>query len=274
VTAILHASGPVRYWVTTSPGQPALLAADIEGRAQARAGLPRPVRAALAHEVRRGRRDPRTSRSRTPWTLTPDPGRALDIKTSPSPRRFPGLPRPGRCGTDWEPDGRYPRSSAATGAGVVLPGRAGCDFRDPRISPDGRLVACRRCCPLHLRLPANHLVVTRDRRPPSMAPRRRVYVRGPARRPSQAAWLVFLGAACPPGQAQPPGLVSGGYPPPCTGGRVTPGAITDLLERHGPRPLEAAWARTSGSLYFHSPPTTTAVGPCFPRRPATGEITR
>jgi dipeptidyl aminopeptidase/acylaminoacyl peptidase len=146
VTAILHESGPVRYWDhDLGPDSPRLLAADIDGAgAQAAGWAPGgPSRAALATADAGAV----TADEPLPETrdLTPDPGRALDEQT------FDVAPDGSLVVTGWsvwdETGNRTDEIhviDAATGKRRVLLAAPGCDFEDPRISPDGRLVACRR----------------------------------------------------------------------------------------------------------------------------------
>ena len=119
VTAILHESGPVRYWDhDLGPDSPRLLLAEIPG--------------AGADEDLLETRD-----------LTPDPGRALDENS------FEVTPDGTRVVTGWSvwdeagnETGQVEVIDTATGQRQTLLAAPGCDFGSPRISPDGRLVAC------------------------------------------------------------------------------------------------------------------------------------
>jgi dipeptidyl aminopeptidase/acylaminoacyl peptidase len=120
VTAILHESGPVRYWDhDLGPDSlRLLLLAEIPG-AGADEDLP---------EAR---------------DLTPDPGRALDENS------FEVTPDGARVVTGWSlwdeagnETGQIDVIDTATGQQRTLLAAPGCDFGSPRISPDGRLVAC------------------------------------------------------------------------------------------------------------------------------------
>ena len=117
VTAILHESGPVRYWDhDLGPDSPRLRLGEADG--------------AETLETR---------------DLTPDAGRALDENS------FEATPDGTAVVTSWSAwDEAGNRTTevdvidAATGERRVLLAAPDCDFEDPRISPDGRLVACRR----------------------------------------------------------------------------------------------------------------------------------
>jgi dipeptidyl aminopeptidase/acylaminoacyl peptidase len=117
VTAILHESGPVRYWDhDLGPDSLRLRLGEFDG--------------AETLETR---------------DLTPDPGRALDENS------FEATPDGAVVVTGWSVwDKAGNRTTevdiidAATGERRVLLAAPDCDFEDPHISPDGRLVACRR----------------------------------------------------------------------------------------------------------------------------------
>jgi dipeptidyl aminopeptidase/acylaminoacyl peptidase len=120
VTAILHESGPVRYWDhDLGPDQVRLMAAEIS---------------------------PDGENSGTGLVdLTPAPGRALDEQS------FELTPDGTRVVTGWSVwdagGGRRDEIAVidmATGQRRTLLSEPGCDFAAPRISPDGRLVACLR----------------------------------------------------------------------------------------------------------------------------------
>jgi dipeptidyl aminopeptidase/acylaminoacyl peptidase len=121
VTAILHDSGPVRYWDhDLGPDQLRLVSAGIS---------------AAADEA-----DAVATRD-----LTPDPGRALDQQS------FEVTPDGSAAVTGWSTwDERGEQTDEvdvidmATGERRILLAEPGYDFDSPRISPDGRLVACRR----------------------------------------------------------------------------------------------------------------------------------
>jgi dipeptidyl aminopeptidase/acylaminoacyl peptidase len=120
VTAILHESGPVRHWDhDLGPDSPRLRLGEADG--------------AETLETR---------------DLTPDPGRALDENS------FEPTPDGTAVVTSWSAwDAAGNRTTevdvidAATGERRPLLAAADCDFEDPRVSPDGRLVACR--CATH-----------------------------------------------------------------------------------------------------------------------------
>ena len=120
VTAILHESGPVRYWDhDLGPDSLRLRLGEADG-----------ADGAETLETR---------------DLTPDPGRALDENS------FEATPDGAAVVTSWSAwDEAGNRTTevdvidAATGERRALLAVPDCDFEDPRISPDGRLVACRR----------------------------------------------------------------------------------------------------------------------------------
>jgi dipeptidyl aminopeptidase/acylaminoacyl peptidase len=194
VTAILHESGPVRYWDhDLGPDSPRLLAAALP-------------EAAADDEAVLQTRD-----------LTPDPGRALDEQT------FEVTPDGSLVVTGWSVwDHMGNRTDevhvidAATGKRRPLLAAPDRDFENPRVSPDGRLVACIRSEHDSYEAPGDVMLV-----------------------------ITPLDEA---------------------------GDARDLLSGMDRRPLEAAWAADSGSVYF----TADDGGrrPVFRADLATGEITR
>ena len=116
VTAILHEAGPVRYWDhDLGPDESRLLGAEISA-------------------------DTESAQSRD---LTPHPGRALDQHS------FELTPDGSRAVTGWsvrdergEPTDEIAVIDVATGNRRTLLAEPGYDFGAPRVSPDGRLVAC------------------------------------------------------------------------------------------------------------------------------------
>ena len=128
VTAILHEAGPVRHWDhDLGPDSLRLQVAVIgDPGADAAAGGHAPPAA-------------------EPRDLTPDPGRALDDSY------FELTPDGSLAVAGWSVTddaaavtGEVTVITVATGERRTLLSAPGYDFSDPRISPDGRLVACLR----------------------------------------------------------------------------------------------------------------------------------
>jgi dipeptidyl aminopeptidase/acylaminoacyl peptidase len=136
ITAILHESAPVRFWDhDLGPDQPRLFAVDLEAAAGVTGRDPggqdndQAERAASS-----GLRD-----------LTPEPGRALDDET------FELMPDGASVLTgwwQWHPAGESHCElviiDTASGKRRVLLSVPEFDFQGPRVSPDGRLIACLR----------------------------------------------------------------------------------------------------------------------------------
>jgi dipeptidyl aminopeptidase/acylaminoacyl peptidase len=214
VTAILHEAGPLRYWDhDLGPDSLRLLAAEAGAAAI-------PASAAAAPAGTPGfAADEELSEARD---LTPDPGRALDENS------FEVTPDGSRVVTGWSVwdeagnvTGEIHVIDTATAQRRVLLAAPGCDFDGPRISPDGRLVVCRRAAHDSYEAPGDVTLV-----------------------------VAALGPADPDSTGGP----------------------HDLLDGMDRRPLEAAWAPDSGSVYF----TADDQGrrPVFRVDLATGEITR
>jgi dipeptidyl aminopeptidase/acylaminoacyl peptidase len=164
VTAILHESGPVRYWDhDLGPDSLRLRLGEFDG--------------AETLETR---------------DLTPDPGRALDENS------FEATPDGAVVVTAWSAwDKAGNRTTevdvidAATGERRVLLTTPDSDFEDPHISPDGRLVACIRVTHDSYDAPGDvTLVVTPlDDGPDGVARRAgRDLLAGFDRRPLELAW--------------------------------------------------------------------------------------
>jgi dipeptidyl aminopeptidase/acylaminoacyl peptidase len=249
VTAILHESGPVRYWDhDLGPDSPRLRLGELDG--------------AETLETR---------------DLTPDPGRALEQNS------FEATPDGTAVVTGWTAWDEAGNAvtevdviDAATGQRRVLLAAPDCDFEDPRISPDGRLVACRRVAHDCYDTPGDvTLVVTTlddattvEEMPDAAAGRSAREEMPDVRAGSPAVERDSEGRS---GEGRGGGRGAGG------GGRgapraVTPRASTDLLAGFDRRPLELAWAPDSQAVYF----TADDQGrrPVFRADLATGEITR
>ena len=233
VAAILHESGPLRYWdhdlgpetLRLQLGQ--IAGAGVETAGGGAAGGGGGAAAALGA-------DEELLETRS---LTGDPGRALDEVS------FDVTPDGAAVATGWsvwdeagDMAGEVHVIDAATGRRRVLLAAPGCDFEDPRVSPDGRLVACRRVTHDSYDAPGDVTVVIA---------------------PLGEAGLDETGSGC------------GGHDGTGSSGTV---AQLDLLPGLDRRPLEMAWAPDSGSVYF----TADDQGRCpvFRVGLATGQISR
>jgi dipeptidyl aminopeptidase/acylaminoacyl peptidase len=246
VTAILHESGPVRYWDhDLGPDSLRLRLGELDGA--------------------------ETLESRD---LTPDPGRALDENS------FEATPDGAAVITGWSVWDEAGNSTtevdvidAATGERRVLLAAPDFDFEGPCISPDGRLVACRRVAHDSYDTPGDVTMVvtalddgTRAEKMPEVM----------AGRPAGAEMpdaMAGLPAMKGTGEARGGRWAPGVTPRASTGGPgVTPRANTDLLAGFDRRPLEISWAPDSQAVYF----TADDQGrrPVFRVGLATGEITR
>jgi dipeptidyl aminopeptidase/acylaminoacyl peptidase len=209
VTAILHEAGPVRYWDhDLGPDSLRLQAAAMPdpGADAGAGGHPQPAA--------------------EPRDLTPDPGRALDdshFELSPDG----SLAVAGWSVTDDAAavTGEVTVITVATGERRTLLAAPGYDFGDPRISPDGRLVACLRAAHDSYQSPGD---------------------------------VTLVVAALHGGTGD--GTSSG-----------TGGGPRDLLAGLDRRPLEAAWAADSASVYFTA--DDNGRRPVFRVDVATAEIT-
>jgi dipeptidyl aminopeptidase/acylaminoacyl peptidase len=160
VSAILHESGPVRYWDhDLGPDTLRLQAGEVpdgdEDRLEARG-------------------------------ITPDPGRALDeisFEISPDGTRVvTGWAVPDESGDVTE---QIHVIDVATGERRVLLAEPGCDFADPRVSPDGRMVACIRATHDTYAAPGDVTLVVA---PLDGAVAPRDLTASLDRRPAEAAW--------------------------------------------------------------------------------------
>jgi len=254
VTAILHESEPVRYWDhDLGPDQPRLLAVDPglvrqdDGAGWAAGGGEPPDAAGAGddHEAERpgpsaGLRD-----------LTPGPGRALDNQ--------PFELTPDGTGVitgwwHWDPAGESHSELAlidvASGKRRVLLSAPDCDFGGPRVSPDGRFVAC-----------------LRERHATAAEPVDRALV------------LADLDGPGAPGEPRPgepgpgePGPGGSGPGEPGPGEPRRAGQGRDLLPGLDRWPQEAAWSHDSAALYFAA--DDAGRRPVFRVEVATGEVTR
>jgi dipeptidyl aminopeptidase/acylaminoacyl peptidase len=258
VTAILHESGPLRYWDhDLGPDSPRLQLAEIPGPGTRPATGSAGAALAADEDLPQAR------------DLTPDPGRALDENS------FDITPDGARVVTGWslwDEAGNHTDQveviDAATGKRRTLLGAPGCNFTDPRISPDGRLVACLRATQDSYEVPGDlTLVITElDNAEPAGTGTEMP----DARAGQRSARADGEGA---PGSEPPRSGGPGVIPRDNTGGPgVTPRVGTDMLAGLDRRPLEAAWAPDGESVYF----TADDQGrrPVFRADLATGEITR
>ncbi|MGD0687273.1 MAG: prolyl oligopeptidase family serine peptidase [Streptosporangiaceae bacterium] len=237
VTAILHESGAVRYWDhDLGPDSPRLQAAEIPGPgAEPAANGNAPAAAA-------------------PRDLTPCPGRALDNA------HFELTPDGSLAVTGWAV---WDTSAAvteqiavitvATGERRTLLAAPGLDFGEPRVSPDGTLVACLRAAHDSYDGPGDVTLV----------------VTGLDGTGLDGTGLDGTGL-------DGTGLDGTGLDGTGLDGTGLDGAVgqrpRDLLAGLDRRPLEAAWAPDSASVYF----TADDHGRCpvFRVDLATAEITR
>jgi dipeptidyl aminopeptidase/acylaminoacyl peptidase len=146
VTAILHESAPVRFWDhDLGPDQPRLFAVDPDQVLQTEIGWAGGDKEpALADDTaaEEAERAPAPTRLRD---LTPSPGRALDGEA------FDLTPDGASVITgwwQWEPAGQahceLVTIDVASGKRRVLLSMPEYDFDGPRVSPDGRYIACLR----------------------------------------------------------------------------------------------------------------------------------
>jgi dipeptidyl aminopeptidase/acylaminoacyl peptidase len=173
VTAILHEAGPVRYWDhDLGPDSPRLLAAQVPGPGAESAG------------------DGGLRPAAEPRDLTPDPGRALD---NAGFELTPDGSLAVTCWAVWDATAAVTEEvtaiSLATGERRTLLSAAGHDFSDPRISPDGSLVACLRAAHDSYQHPGDvTLVVAAAGGGNGAAGGPRDLLAGLDRRPLEAAW--------------------------------------------------------------------------------------
>jgi dipeptidyl aminopeptidase/acylaminoacyl peptidase len=166
VTAILYESGPLRYWDhDLGPDALRLQVGEVSGEGE----------------------DAAATRS-----LIPDPGRALDEHS------FEVTPDGALVVTGWSVWDDAANQcdevhviDVASGERRVLLAEPGCDFGDPRVSPDGRLVACVRASHDSYAAPGDvTLVVT----PVAGSAGPRDLIPGLDRRPTEVAWAPDSGS--------------------------------------------------------------------------------
>jgi dipeptidyl aminopeptidase/acylaminoacyl peptidase len=144
ITAILHESAPVRFWDhDLGPDQPRLFAVDPDQVQETEIGWAGGDKEpALADDPEGAERAAHPARLRD---LTPEPGRALDGEA------FELTPDGASVVTGWwqwdpagESHGELVMIDVASGKRRVLLSGPEVDFSDPRVSPDGRFIACLR----------------------------------------------------------------------------------------------------------------------------------
>ena len=233
VTAILHEAGPVRHWDhDLGPDSLRLQVAVIgDPGADAAAGGHAPPAA-------------------EPRDLTPDPGRALDDSY------FELTPDGSLAVAGWSVTddaaavtGEVTVITVATGERRTLLSAPGYDFSDPRISPDGRLVACLRAAHDSYQSPGDVTLVVAALHSGTSAAGPAVAA-GPAAAGRATCW---------------PGLTAGRWKPP---GHRTRRRSTSL-------PTTTAGARSSGWMSRRrrspgSPRTTRRTAACARHRTAAG----
>ena len=158
ITAILHESAPVRFWDhDLGPDQPRLFALDLD---------PGNPEAELTGRARDGQDDDQAERAAYPpglRDLTPEPGRALDGAA------FDLTPDGASVLVgwwQWHPAGESHCElvliEVASGKHRVLLSVPEFDFGSPRVSPDGRFIACLREQHGTAERPADETVVLLD----------------------------------------------------------------------------------------------------------------
>jgi dipeptidyl aminopeptidase/acylaminoacyl peptidase len=181
VTAILHESGPLRYWDhDLGPDSPRLLLAEVPGvGGQAADGL---ASSAAGEDLLEAR------------DLTPDPGRALDENS------FEITPDGAAVVTGWSAwdaagnkTGQVDVIDTATARRRTLLAASGFDFEGPRISPDGRLVVCRRAAHDTYDAPGDVTLVIAELDDEGLSGGRDLLA-GLDRRPLETAWAPDSGS--------------------------------------------------------------------------------
>jgi dipeptidyl aminopeptidase/acylaminoacyl peptidase len=191
VTAILHESSPVRFWDhDLGPDQVRLLAVDPDQVQETEIGWAGGDKEpGAADDAGRGDETERVVKSSRLRDLTPEPGRALDDAA------FELTPDGTSVVTGWwhwdaagESHGELAAVDVASGKRRVLLSAPEFDFEGPRVSPDGRLIACLRERHATADQPADVTLVTLDVDDPDASGPGRDLLAGFDRWPQDPAW--------------------------------------------------------------------------------------
>src|SRR6266568_924534 len=192
ITAILHESAPVRFWDhDLGPDQPRLFAVDPDQVQETEIGWAGGDKEpALADDTAAGAVEGAERAANPPRLrdLTPEPGRALDGES------FELTPDGASVITGWwrwEPAGEsrceLVAIDVASGKRRVLLSVPEFDFDNPRVSPDGRSIACLRERHATSRRPVDLTVVLLDAGADTSGPGRDLLA-GWDRWPNELAW--------------------------------------------------------------------------------------
>ncbi len=192
ITAILHESAPVRFWDhDLGPDQPRLFAVDPDQVQETEIGWAGGDKEpALADDTAAGAVEGAERAANPPRLrdLTPEPGRALDGES------FELTPDGASVITGWwrwEPAGEsrceLVAIDVASGKRRVLLSVPEYDFENPRVSPDGRSIACLRERHATSRRPVDLTVVLLDAGADTSGPGRDLLA-GWDRWPNELAW--------------------------------------------------------------------------------------
>jgi dipeptidyl aminopeptidase/acylaminoacyl peptidase len=191
VTAILHESSPVRFWDhDLGPDQIRLLAVDPDQVQETEIGWAGGDKEpGAADDTEGGDETERVVKSSRLRDLTPEPGRALDGAA------FELTPDGTSVVTGWwhwdpagESHGELAAVEVASGKRRVLLSAPEFDFEGPRVSPDGRLIACLRERHATADQPADVTLVTLDVDDPDASGPGRDLLPGFDRWPQDPAW--------------------------------------------------------------------------------------